>query len=472
MLRHGTSLRIVVALVVGVSVVAPPRALQAQRGGGGGGGRNSMPVICVHDCSTSREGLSSEDGLKNFRRSMAIQATAEQRAAFLKISQFTQTASDRLKDLHESLPKISPSASLSAGASAFDQSVAAARAGNQNFLTSFSAMQKSELREKLRKLEKVDSELDKQLKTFDQFVHSAQSGAEPTSNSAATLDKTLASFQNEQLALGAEMSILFDPAAEAVLFSLPAVPISIDIGGQPFSILASGAVSRPTTAAASTVSGRHVYVLQLVADLSDLQQHVIAMLKSALNRSPVCGERIEVLDATLNPLAPASLLTANMHFERWVCPRGQSPMEVAEGNATIDVKLTPSLEPHPETKPDTKSETVPEPPAGLYLVSEITRVEAQGLLRNSLLSGDLGATLRDRIAASILPVLQRVSDLKATLPPIAEQSATLQNISFQNAGADELNLVLDGQLRFSDEQTQQFAAQLKQRLSAEGTTLR
>jgi hypothetical protein len=33
-----------------------------------------------------------------------------------------------------------------------------------------------------------------------------------------------------------------------------------------------------------------------------------------------------------------------------------------------------------------------------------------------------------------------------------------------------MSMVLDGQLQFSDEQTQQFAAQLKQRLAAQGTT--
>jgi hypothetical protein len=85
-----------------------------------------------------------------------------------------------------------------------------------------------------------------------------------------------------------------------------------------------------------------------------------------------------------------------------------------------------------------------------------------------LRSGDLGATLRDQIAASLLSALQKGTDLKATLPPVAQGSATLQKVQFQDAGASQLNLVLDGELQFSDEQTQQFAVQLKQRLSAQG----
>jgi hypothetical protein len=43
-------------------------------------------------------------------------------------------------------------------------------------------------------------------------------------------------------------------------------------------------------------------------------------------------------------------------------------------------------------------------------------------------------------------------------------------VQFQDDGADQLSLVLDGQLQFSDAQIQQFAAQLKQRLAAQGTT--
>jgi len=148
-------------------------------------------------------------------------------------------------------------------------------------------------------------------------------------------------------------------------------------------------------------------------------------------------------------------VVARLHFEHWVCPPDQqSPMEVAGGDGTIEVKLTPSVEAK----------------TGLSLVSEITRVDASGFLRDSIRSGDLGVTLREQIAASILSALQKGTDLKATLPPVAQESATLVKAQFHDAGADQLNLVLDGQLQFSDEQTQQFAVQLKQRLSAQGTT--
>jgi hypothetical protein len=467
-------------LMVGITLLASPSTLLAQRGGGGGGGGGAAPgaagghntttIICLHDCPALRNGLDAEDTLKNFRRAMAVQATAEQRAAFAKIAQYTQAASDQLRAFRESLQKIPASSPLSDGAAAVDQTIEKTRSSNQNFLSSFSAKQKSGLEDTTKKLGKADAELDKQIKVLNQIVQTPKPGSEQISSSADSVDKALASFQNEQLALGREMSILFDPAGQDVTFSLPAVTNSINVSGLSLSIPASGAISRtsaPTSTATPADTGQNLFSLKLVADLSDLQQDATAILRSELTRSPRCGERIEILQATLTPLEPASLVVARLHFERWVCPPGQqSPVEVAAGEGTIEVKLTLSVE--PTAKPTT--EPTLEPNAALHLASEITRVDASGFVRDSLRSGDLGVSLGEQIAASLLPALQKGADVKASLPPAAQQSATLQKARFQNDGADQLSLVLDGQLRLSDEQTQQFAAQLKQRLSAQGAS--
>jgi hypothetical protein len=416
-------------------------------------------------------GVSEKDDLKDFHRAMAVQATDEQRAAFAKIAQYAQAASDQLKTFRESLQKVPASSPLADRAAMLDQAIEKARAGNQNFLTSFSSAQKSGLQDIARKLGKADSDLDKQVKALDQAVHTPKPDSEQISSSAATLDKGLASFQSEQLALGREMSILFDPTRQDVTFSLPLVTNSINVAGLPISIPTSGAVSRASVATPAE-NGNNIFAVKLVADLSDLQLNITGILRSRLTRTPRCGERIEIQQATLTPLEPASLVVANVHFERWVCtpgsgrgsPGSESPMEVAAGDATIEVKLTPSVEP-----PSVETSLV-ETKTGLGLVSEITRVEAEGFLRDMLRSGDLGATLRDQIADSLLSALQKGTDLKTTLPPAARPSATLQKAHFQDAGADQLNLVLDGQLQFSDEQTQQFAAQLKQLLSAQGAS--
>lgn len=467
--RHVVSLVIVsgfrvsasglVTLMLGSVLLAGPTTVVAQRHGGGGGGgtagtgNNSRPIICLHDCPTPRAGLSAEDDLKNFRRFIAVQATDEQRAAFAKILQYTQAASDQLKDFHQSLQKISVSVSpvalaLADRGTALDQAIERVRAGNQNFLGSFSDAQKSGLKETTNRLAKEDSDLDKEIKALDQVVQTSKPDSAQLAASAASLDKKLASFQDEQLVLGREMGILLDAESQGLAFNLPKVTNSINIAGQTLLIPASGTLSLT-----SAENGHDLFSLKVAADLSDLQQNITAILRTEVTRSPRCGERIELRQATLTPLASASLVVANLHYERWVClPGPASPMEVADSDGVLEVKLTPSVEPN----------------AGLRLASEISRVNADRLLRDLLRSGDLGVRLRQQIAASLLSALQKIADLDATLPPVAQESAILQNVQFQDAGADQLSLVLNGQLQFSDEQTEQFAAQLKQRLSAQG----
>ncbi len=446
--------------MVGIALLSTPCRMLAQRGGGA---HVAKPVICVYDCPNT-EGRSSLNDLKEFQRVMAMQATPEQRAAFAKIAQYTQAASDQLQAFRESFQKTPASSPLSERATDLSQDIAKARAGNQNFLTSFSSVQKSGLKEITSKLEKADSELDKQVKALDQIVQSPKPESEQVAGATTALDKALTSFQNEQLALGGEMSIIFPSAGQNLAFSLPQVTNSIDIAGQSVAIPASGAISRmsPATSAGSSAGtlagsssedGHNLFSFRLVADLSDLQQNITGLLRSELNRSPRCGDRIEVQDATLIPTIPSGLVIAHLHFEHWICTPGQSPMEVADSDATLEVKLTLSVV----------------PTTGLALTAEITRVQAEGLLRESLRSGDLGFNLRDQIAASLLSALKKGADLKTTLPPVAKDLATIQKAQFDDAGADQLSLVLDGQLQLTDEQTKQFATQLNQRLSAQKT---
>ena len=265
-------------------------------------------------------------------------------------------------------------------------------------------------------------------------------------------DLEFAGFQNDQLALGREMSILFPAPGENVTFSLPTVTNSISIADQSVTFPVSSVLSQT-----STVNGDNFFSVKMVADLSDLQQNVTGILRAQLNRSPRCGERIAIQDATITPMAPASLVAIQLHFERWSCPFGSGgtgSTELVDAEVEVDIKLTPSVDPK----------------SGLGLVSEIDRVKAEGALRNSLSSGDLSVMLREQTSAALLSALQKGADFKATLPPTAHESATLQKAQFEDSGANQLSLILDGQLQFSDEQAKQFAAQLKQRLSAQGTS--
>lgn len=481
----------VALLAAGIALLISPGTVFAQRGGGGGGagaigptgGRNAAPVICLYDCPALRDGLSSDDSLKNFRRVMAVQATEEQRAAFARIAQYIQDASDRLQAFRES-PQPTPASSklsqdkdkFSDSVTAIDQAIEKASAGNHNFLVSLSPAQESGLKETTRKLETASSDLDRQSKTFDQVAHSFQPGSEQTSGSASSLDRALASFQNEHFALGKEMSIIFPAGGQELSFNFPLAINTIDVAGQPISIPALGTVSRvpvsATTGASSATSAsdlststraasaiavdnsHNLFNLKLTADLSDLQQNITFLLRSRLNHYARCGERTTIQQASFTPLAAAGLVIANVHYERWVCPGGPgSAMEVTGGDGEIEIKLTAAA--------DSKT--------GLMFVPEIARVTAQGSLRDLLRSGDLGVTLRDQVAASLLWALQKTADLKTALPPAVQQSFTLQKAQFQEAGVDQLSLVLEGQLQLSDVQLGQFTDQLQQRQSAQKT---
>lgn len=228
-LRH--SVPGVAILIAGIALLASPSAVLAQHGGGGGGGggRNTTPLICVYDCPAIRGGPSAEDDLKNFRRTMAVQATDEQRAAFAKVAQYTQTASDRLKDFHESLRKVPASSPLADRATTLDQAIEQARAGNRNFLGSFSDAQKSGLQDIAKKLAKADSDLDKQIKSLDQIVQTTNPDSEPIGNTVASLDQEFASFQSEQLTIGRAMGILLPSDVQNLTFNLPKMTNSIDV---------------------------------------------------------------------------------------------------------------------------------------------------------------------------------------------------------------------------------------------------
>jgi hypothetical protein len=433
-----------VALLAGIVLLGGPTAAMGQHGGGGGGG-GGRGIGGGSGISVGRpDGVSEKDDLKDFHRALALQATPEQIAAFRKVAQYTQTAGDQLQSFREALRKGMSSPPIAERAAAVSKGLARARAGNQNFLTSFSDAQKSGLQDLTKKLAKSESELDKQSKLLDEAGKNASSATEPLASAAAALEKELGVFQNEQLALGREMGILLSD--ENVAFKLPAVNNSINIAGQSIALPTSGTASR-----VSAENGKNVYGLELTSDLSDLQQNIFTILRPAMARSPRCGERVQLQEASLTPAVPGAVVIATLHYERWACALGSrsEPTEVDEAEATLEVKLTPAVR-------DT----------GVTLSSAITRVQAEGFLRNSLRSGDLGANLREQIAASLLSIVQQATDFKTTLPPTAQLSATLQKIQFQDAGADELGLIIDGSVQLSDEQAKQFAVQLRQNVSA------
>jgi hypothetical protein len=450
--------------LVTVVLLAGPCTTFAQRGGGGFGGRSTpgtvhgRPLICVHDCPDTPEGTSSEDDLKNFEHLMAVQATADQSAAFIKVMQYAETASTQLQTFRDHPQKVN--AALSDQAANLDRAIKEARNGDQNFLASFSPVQKSGLIDLTEKLQKADADLDEQVKAFVRTLEIPKVENELIATSAANLGKTLTGFQDAQVALASEMGIILPSSGQDLTLRLPPVTTTINLAGQPIAITGSGVISRTPAA-----DGHNLFGLKYTADFSDLQQNITDLLRAQLNRAPRCGERIQIQEGMLIPQTPASLVLAHLHYERWICPLfqgGGGPTELSDADATIEVKLTPSLASSVESKADSNS--------GLQLTSEISRVDAEGLLRESLLTGSLGAKLRDQIMASFLSIIQKGANFKTAMPPTAQELANIQRAQFQDAGAGRLTLIVDGQLQLSDEQAKLFTDQLRERLSAQKTS--
>ncbi|HEY6338724.1 MAG TPA: hypothetical protein VIW68_09545 [Candidatus Sulfotelmatobacter sp.] len=447
---HGVGTRLVSVsrlrpFAIAIALFASP-ALAQHGAGRSQPGSSSKPLICVRDCFEPNTDPTPEED-RRLQHLMAVQATPDQSASFNRLLQDVQTTRTQLQTFIQLLQKVPSDPAPSGLADSLEQAVEKALAGDQNFLASFSIAQKSGLKDTAKKVEAADSELDKQRTIFDRAVQSAQTQTEPFGASAASLEVALATLHIQQLALAREMSIVLPSDGRDLDF--PAVKSTIDLAGITISIPASVAASR-IAADIAAGGGHEQFSLRIIADFSDLQQNITGVVRSMLTSSPRCGERVEVQRAWLNPRAPAGLVAVRLHFERWICPGG-SPMELASVDGTVEVKLTPALDPG----------------AGVGLTAEFGRIDAEGLLRESLLSGSLGDTLRQQLAASLLPAVQKASGLKTTLPPALQSFATIRKVEFQDAGAGQLSLVLDGDLHLSEEQTKQFAAQAKQAASVQ-----
>ena len=123
--------------------------------------------------------------------------------------------------------------------------------------------------------------------------------------------------------------------------------------------------------------------------------------------------------------------------------------ELAEGNGAIEVKLMPAV---------AEGGT-------LRLAAQIGRVDGEGLIGDSLRSGALGETLRDKISESVLAILREGGSFTAALSAGTRRYATLQRAQFEGTGSGRLNLLQDGEIRVSNENLAAVTSELKERSS-------
>ncbi len=394
-------------------------------------------------------GVDEKDQLKTFHQAMAVQATSQQSTEFRSVVKSTEAASRELEGLaneagkQEDATVAHPTPQPSGRVSALRRALEEARQETRKFLDGFSAAQKSGLREASVRLLKAEADLGEREKMLDaNFVNPNPADTRPVREE---LEKVLANFRKEQDSLAVEMGIVESPGGLDVAFKIPPVKSSVMIANQSVAITSSAVLFREPGE-----GGESIFKVESTTNLSDLQQNMTAILGALLNKGDRCGERIEVEDATLTPSDPASMVVAQLHYQRWVCHRmgrDESSYEVAEGNATVEVKLTPAVGSQGQ----------------LQVVPEIGRVEADRFLVDLVRSGDLGVALREKIASSVGAAMM---DLKAALPPAAGDSAKIESARFESLPDGGLNAIVIGELRISAEQAKLLGSQIKEQLAS------
>jgi hypothetical protein len=460
MLRSGVSVSAITAVILGCALAHPVAAAAQRHDGGGsstGGGINGSV-----SGSNRPTGIDEKDAaLKDFQQTLAEQATSLQIAEFQALVKSTLAAQSELQSLLQQLRGASATPD-SARRSTLDPALEDARNRNKKFQEGFSEPQKSGLKDIAKRLAKADSDLEQEEKKLDQSLDLKSPSPDLVAH-AESLDKALTDFFNQQLALGREMSITLANAQD-VAFTLSQVKTVVRIGRQTIPIAVSGVLSQ-----IAAQGGQRTFQLELVADLSPLQQNITDVMRAQLETSATCGERLAIRQATLTPSAPATVLTLWLHYERWLCTGGpRTATELAEGDGKAEFKLTTTLGQPNTGQPNTGQPTL-DAPNTLKVTAVFGRIDATGMFAEALRSGSLGDDLRDQVAQSVLSAVRAASDFKVALPPAIQNSAVLQTAKFQNWGAGGLSVVVEGRIELSNEQTTQLAAQLNQALSAQGT---
>jgi hypothetical protein len=445
MFREGSLISWLKTVVLGLALMACPCGVLAQHGGGapggGGSGGGSAGGGGLSGSAGRASGVSVKDDLKDFRELMAVQANSQQVIQYASMVKSAAAASGEVQNFVEQVGKPNSAAELTGRAATLGQVLERARAENKKFLDGLSERQKSGLKEIIKRLTKADSDLEQQARALDQTVAGAKAVSQLISAAAQNLDHALTIFRSQQADLGDELSIRAGGASPDSAFNLPAVKSSVKFRGMPVAISTSEVISQGVAE-----GGQNTFKIELTADMSDLQQNFTQVLRAQLNKADRCGEQIAIRTAALTPLPPGALVMVQLHYERWAC-FGSAQNEMAEGNGTIELRLTPAVADD----------------GTLRLMVEVRRIDAEGMVGELLRSGSLGDAVRDTITQSLLSIVRQGGDFKATLPPSAQGYATLRRVQFQGTGAGKLMAVLNGDIRVSDEKATALTSELKGR---------
>jgi hypothetical protein len=186
-------------LAIGTLLLLSASTLLAQHGGHGGGGRRGSPGAGSAD--------TSDAGLADFNRALAVQATTDQISHFPQLTKSTEAARKLAQDCSGLSGKADSATEFSRRTAALKEAVEEAQGSNQDFVKSFTKSQKAGLKELTKKLEKADSEVGKLWKDLERQLGGAKAVTEAIALTADKLEKALEEFQGQQIELGKEMGI-------------------------------------------------------------------------------------------------------------------------------------------------------------------------------------------------------------------------------------------------------------------------
>jgi hypothetical protein len=227
--------------------------------------------------------------------------------------------------------------------------------------------------------------------------------------------------------------------SEDLRLRIPPLKTSFEMGSQTIPVTAWGTVSNASPS---------VFRLDLTADLAGLQDDITPLLRTELNRSDRCGERLSIDHAVLGPSDPAAAaLTVHLHYERWGCAKvfgKEAVKRLVGGDAVVAVALAPSARPE-----------------GIAIAADVKKIEADGSLGEVLRSGALGTSVKEKIANSIQNAVRKSLDLKAALPPRIGAAAAFDSARFSSSPEGRLWISGRATLRLSSEEVQALSRQMQ-----------
>jgi hypothetical protein len=97
---------------------------------------------------------------------------------------------------------------------------------------------------------------------------------------------------------------------------------------------------------------------------------------------------------------------------------------------------------------------------GISLTSEVRKIDADGSLGELLRAGSLGASVKEKLTASVQSTIQKAANFKTILPRVVEPAVTIRSVQFRER-EDHLLLSLAADVRITPDQWQVLAKQLR-----------